>query len=52
MSLNRRQLLMFFGATAGTVALGSIAKTAGDSWELGSQTASASTGLAFKPPCP
>jgi len=49
MSLNRRQLLMFFGATAGTVALGSFSKTSGNGLGLGAQAASASSGVAFKP---
>jgi secreted PhoX family phosphatase len=47
MSLNRRQLLMFFGATAGTVALGTWPNSSGRG--LGTQIASAAAGLAFKP---
>ncbi len=47
MSLNRRQFLLFFGATAGTVALGSWPNSAGSG--LGAQPALASTGLTFKP---
>lgn len=46
MSLNRRQFLLFFGATAGTAALGSFPSASMGG--LG-QPALASTGLAFKP---
>ncbi|WP_017296782.1 PhoX family protein [Nodosilinea nodulosa] len=46
MSLNRRQFLLFFGAAAGTAALGSFPTAS--SGGLG-QPALASTGLAFKP---
>ncbi|HEY9737618.1 MAG TPA: alkaline phosphatase PhoX, partial [Trichocoleus sp.] len=49
MSLKRRQFLMFLGATAGTVSLGSLTNgsQSGEPWRT--QVASASSELAFKP---
>ncbi|MGF1568347.1 MAG: PhoX family phosphatase [Nodosilinea sp.] len=50
MSLNRRQFLLFFGATAGTVALGSFPNQRPGSLGFGAQSAlGAVPGLAFKP---
>jgi secreted PhoX family phosphatase len=48
MSLNRRQFLLFFGATAGTVALGSFANGTQGGSALKAQPAGAKT-LAFQP---
>ncbi|MFZ4639118.1 MAG: PhoX family protein [Nodosilinea sp.] len=49
MSLNRRQVLLFFGATAGTVALGSLPGQSGNPLGMGAAEAAASAELAFKP---
>ncbi len=49
MSLNRRQFLLFFGATAGTVAMGSLPNSPIEELALGVESAAATQGLGFKP---
>lgn len=49
MSLNRRQFLMFLGATTGTVTLSNLVSTPQGSSLLQASSAMASNGLTFKP---
>ncbi|MBU6229497.1 MAG: DUF839 domain-containing protein [Cyanobacteria bacterium REEB459] len=49
MSLSRRQVLVFFGATAGTVALGSLPGQSGSPLGLDAASAATSPQLAFNP---